>query len=165
MRFVRPGFSLLLIAALLGSSECATVEPLGASAREPEPLSRAIGERLCYDAGPVENTLSLQQKKRRYRIYDVTLAPGFDGSDDDSPITLEFYEPRGVDSAPVILVLPVLNGHRSVSCSASRSCCSAPGTCTRPVSLSVNVPARQPAELRQQYFRRARSHRAGHDTR
>jgi hypothetical protein len=105
---------------LLISSGCATVEPLGESAREPEPLPRAVADRFCYDAGPVEDTLSLQKEKRKYRIYDVTLTPGFDGSDDDSPITLEFYEPRGVDSAPVILVLPVLNGHRSVSCSASR---------------------------------------------
>lgn len=112
MRFALIRFPLLLIALLLGSSGCATVEPLSESVREPEPLPRAVADRFCYDAGPVENTLSLHKEKRKYRIYDVTLAPGFDDSDDHSPITLEFYEPKGVDSAPVILVLPILNGQR-----------------------------------------------------
>jgi pimeloyl-ACP methyl ester carboxylesterase len=71
-----------------------------------------IARRFCYPATPVENTVTLAGEKRSYTIYDVTVEPGIDASGDDSPITLEFYAPRDVELAPVILVLPILNGQK-----------------------------------------------------
>ena len=77
-------------------------------------MQAEIADRFCYTADPPENEVALAKEKRRYRVLDVTIEPGLDDSDDDSAITLEFYEPQGIDSAPVILVLPILNGQKDL---------------------------------------------------
>ena len=103
---------ILVVIAASALSGCATVLPLGESARVPAPMPTSIADRFCYEAGPIGNTIAPQKEKRAYRIYDVSLQAGFAEADDDSPITLEFYSPEGVGSAPVILVLPILNGQK-----------------------------------------------------
>jgi pimeloyl-ACP methyl ester carboxylesterase len=112
MRTTRNGRILLAAVAANVVAACATVQPLDDSAREPASMPKSIADRFCYAASPPGNTVTLQKEKRAYRIYDVSMDPGVDESGDDSPITLEFYVPDGIESAPVILVLPILNGQK-----------------------------------------------------
>jgi dienelactone hydrolase len=111
MRLTRIARLALFVALAIGIAGCATVQPLAEGARNPTSMPTSIANRFCYAAGPIGNTVALQEEKRAYRIYDVSLDPGVDESD-DSPITLEFYSPDGVGPVPVILVLPILNGQK-----------------------------------------------------
>jgi dienelactone hydrolase len=112
MRFTRIIRLALFVASTIGFAGCATIQPLAEGARDPTSMPTSIADRFCYAAGPIDNTVALQEEKRAYRIYDVALDPGVDESGDDSPITLEFYSPDGAGPVPVILVLPILNGQK-----------------------------------------------------
>ena len=114
MRTTRTGRILLAAVAANIVAACATVQPLDDRGREPASMPTSIAERFCYAARPPGNTVTLQEEKRAYRIYDVSMDPGVDESGDDSPVTLEFYMPDGTESAPVILVLPILNGQKDL---------------------------------------------------
>ena len=48
------------------------------------------------------------------RLFEGEFPPDIAGSDDDSPISFEYYEQKGENSAPVVLVLPILNGQKDV---------------------------------------------------
>ena len=103
---------ILLAATAVFIAGCASVQPLAEDPRAPSPMPAGIADRFCYDASPVSYAIDLNREKRAYRVYDVALSPGLDDAADESPITLEFYSPRDVRTAPVILVLPILNGQK-----------------------------------------------------
>jgi dienelactone hydrolase len=102
----------LLAIAAVAVAGCASVQPLAEKSRAPLPMPASIADRFCYDADPIAYSIDLNHEKRAYRVYDVVLQPGIDASEDHSPITLEFYSPDGAARAPVILVLPILNGQK-----------------------------------------------------
>jgi dienelactone hydrolase len=114
MQAERTAKTLLIAGAAAALAGCASVQPLADNARAPSPMPASIAERFCYDADPVAYTIELDREQRGYRVYDISLIPGFDDADDDSPITLEFYTPDGAVEAPVILVLPILNGQKDL---------------------------------------------------
>ncbi len=58
--------------------------------------------------------LTLERENSTYRVYEGSFDPLIAGSDDDTPITFEYYEQIGTDMAPVVLVLPILNGQKHV---------------------------------------------------
>jgi len=101
----------LLLAALAG---CAAVEPLPDLHRQPLPLPAEIAERFSYTRVPVADSLEQQREEDGYVVYDVRIEAGLDDGDDGTPITLEYYERRDAAPAPVILVLPILNGQKHV---------------------------------------------------
>jgi len=110
LRLRRTGWALLL-SALAG---CAAVEPLSEIYRQPLPLPSDVAARFSYTRVPVEASTELQREEKEFAVFDVTLQAGLDDGDDGTPITLEYYERRGADPAPVILVLPILNGQKHV---------------------------------------------------
>jgi dienelactone hydrolase len=73
-----------------------------------------VAERFDYQAGDVQAELELARETSTYRVYDGAFAPDIVGSDDNTPITFEYYEQIDNDSAPVVLVLPILNGQKLV---------------------------------------------------
>lgn len=103
---------LLLIAVI--SSGCATVETLPADYSPPQPMPREIIERFCYVPAAVNEEVVLKKEKRAYRVYRVSIDPGLPEFEDDSPVTLEYYRLRGDEPAPVVLVLPILNGQKDL---------------------------------------------------
>ncbi len=93
-------------------SGCASVETLPEDYAIPSPLPRSYLEQFCYEPVPIENELVLVKEKKRYRVFEGSINAGLDSSDDDSPITFEFYVPSGESQAPVVLLLPILNGQK-----------------------------------------------------
>ena len=91
---------------------CASVENLPEDYEKPSPLPRSYLEQFCYPPAPVENELVLVKEKKPYRVFDGSINAGRNGSDDDSRITFEFYEPSGDSPSPVVLLLPILNGQK-----------------------------------------------------
>jgi pimeloyl-ACP methyl ester carboxylesterase len=91
---------------------CASVDTLPEDYETPSPLPRSYLEQFCYEPVPIENELVLIKEKKRYRIFEGSINAGPNGSDDDSLITFEFYEPSGESRSPVVLLLPILNGQK-----------------------------------------------------
>lgn len=106
--------AFLLSGLLFACAGCASVEPLPQPYAPPALLPSAIAERFCYDAPPVNATLSLKEEAQSYRIYSGSLRPELDVFDDDSPVTFEYYEQLTQPAAPVVLVLPILNGQKNI---------------------------------------------------
>ena len=112
-----PGTRLTLrliagIAVVAQLNGCAALDPLPDDYATPSPLPRSYLEQFCYEPVPIENELVLVKEKKRYRVFEGSINAGLDGSDDDSPITFEFYEPSGDSRSPVVLLLPILNGQK-----------------------------------------------------
>lgn len=102
---------ILFGAAILCSlSACASVTPLPETYQTPEPLPKEYLAEFCYQPLPIADDLRLIKQKRKYRIYEGSIAAGLDGYEDDSPITFEYYEQPGEKVSPVVLLLPILNG-------------------------------------------------------
>lgn len=114
MQTLGTGVLPVLAIAAFAVAGCASMQPLAEASRDPSPMPASIADRFCYDADPVVYTIDKSREKRAYRVYDVALQPGIDDADDSSPITLEFYSPDGTEGAPVILVLPILNGQKDL---------------------------------------------------
>ena len=93
---------------------CASVQPLERPYPVALPMPPEVAERFAYQAGEVKAELSLARENATYRVFDGEFAPAIAGSDDDSPITFEYYEQVGDEPAPVVLVLPILNGQKHV---------------------------------------------------
>ena len=108
------GYRYFLFLVLLSQCGCASVESLPQTHTQPVPLPASVADRFCYDAPPVESTLSLRDETRSYRLYSGSLRPQLEGFDDDSPVTFEYYEQLNDDNAPVVLVLPILNGQKNI---------------------------------------------------
>ena len=73
-----------------------------------------VAERFAYEAGEIRAELGLVRENSTYRVFESSFGPAIAGSDDDTPITFEYYEQIGTDKAPVVLVLPILNGQKQV---------------------------------------------------
>jgi pimeloyl-ACP methyl ester carboxylesterase len=73
-----------------------------------------VAERFDYTAGEVRAELELVRENSTYRVFDGEFLPDIAGSDDNAPITFEYYEQIEDDLAPVVLVLPILNGQKVV---------------------------------------------------
>lgn len=107
---LRPAFVLLLLLQV----GCATVEDFRGTQRALVPLPVETANRFCYDAAPVDADVSPRKEKRKFTVYDATIESGLPEFEDDSPITAEYYEPRGDGPWPVAIVLPILNGGKEL---------------------------------------------------
>ena len=100
--------------ALALMSACASVQSLERPYPVALPMPAEVAERFDYEAGPVRAELRLLRENTDYRLFDGEFPPDIKGSDDNSPITFEYYEQIGENSAPLVLVLPILNGQKDV---------------------------------------------------
>ena len=103
-----------MLAALSLLSACASVEPLERPYPVAVPMPPEVAERFDYLAGEVKANLTLLRENSTYRVFEGEFPPDIAGSDDDTPITFEYYEQVGDERAPVVLVLPILNGQKIV---------------------------------------------------
>jgi len=104
--------TLLALLALLFVSACASTTRLPDDYERPTPFPSGVLDRFCYEAAPVVDELTLTLESNSYRVYEVSIEAGLDQSDDDSPVTFEFYEPKGEGPWPVAMLLPILNGQK-----------------------------------------------------
>jgi pimeloyl-ACP methyl ester carboxylesterase len=111
MSIVRFVPAAVVLAALSG---CASVQPLERPHTVAVPMPAEVASRFEYEAAEVKAELSLTGENARYRVFDGEFSPAIVGSDDDSPITFEYYEQKTPEPAPVVLVLPILNGQKIV---------------------------------------------------
>lgn len=108
-------FRTIYVVAVLGYlGGCASHAMLPADYVTPEPLPRSYLSKFCYQAEPIVDSLTLVKEKKSYRVFEASMEAGLDGSDDDSPITFEFYEQLENTPSPVVLVLPILNGQKHI---------------------------------------------------
>ena len=105
------GIGILILGAL---NACAAIDRLPDEHRVPVPFAGSILDEYCYDAPPIVDNLKLAKEKKSYRVFDVTLNTGVEGSDDESAITFEFYEKGKDEPSPVVLLLPILNGQKDL---------------------------------------------------
>ena len=99
---------------LLQLTACASVQPLEPPHTVALPMPADVAARFEYEAGAVRAELSLASENSTYRVFEGEFLPDIAGSDDDSPITFEYYRQIGLERAPVVLVLPILNGQKHV---------------------------------------------------
>lgn len=102
-----------MLASLLQAG-CATVDDYHGTKAVPAALPLEIANRFCYDRLPVRADLALRKSKRNFTIHDATIEAGLPEFEDDSPITAEYYQPRGEGPWPVAIVLPILNGGKEL---------------------------------------------------
>jgi pimeloyl-ACP methyl ester carboxylesterase len=95
-------------------SSCASVEALERPYPVAVPMPPEVAARFDYEATEVKAELSLIRENVRYRVFDGKFPPNIAGSDDDTSITFEYYEQIEQERAPVVLVLPILNGQKIV---------------------------------------------------
>ena len=105
---------LLLVVSSIAIVGCASVAPLPEHYEAPEVLPVEIANRFCYVAAPMAETITLEDERDSYRIFSASIEPGRQGFEDDSPVTFEYYEQESKHPAPVIIVLPILNGQKHV---------------------------------------------------
>jgi len=77
-------------------------------------MPREVAGRFCYRATPVRDQVVLRDEKKSYRIYAVSFEADLPRFEDNSPVTLEYYEQVDDPAAPVVLVLPILNGQKNI---------------------------------------------------
>ena len=106
--------AVFALAAILLLSACASVESLERPYPVALPMPPEVAGRFDYEAGPVRAELRILRENADYRLFEGKFPPDIMGSDDDSPISFEYYEQIGDESAPVVLVLPILNGQKDV---------------------------------------------------
>jgi dienelactone hydrolase len=112
-RYRTLGFAASAIILALVSA-CASVQSLERPHAVAVPMPPEVAERFDYEAGEVRAKLSLARENSTYRVFDGEFPADISGSDDDSPITFEYYEQIEQERAPVVLVLPILNGQKAV---------------------------------------------------
>ncbi len=105
---------LVIAGLLLQLTACASVQSLERPHTVALPMPADVAARFDYDAGDVHAELSLARENSTYRVFDGEFLPDIAGSDDDSPITFEYYQQIAPERAPVVLVLPILNGQKHV---------------------------------------------------
>jgi pimeloyl-ACP methyl ester carboxylesterase len=106
--------SCALLALATAVTGCASYEPLRGDHAGALPMPAEIAQRFCYEAAPVTAEQTLVEETKAWRLFEVSMAPGLTGFEDDSPVTFEYYQPHGSNPAPVILVLPILNGQKHI---------------------------------------------------
>ena len=105
---------IALAGLLLVQLSCASIDPLEHPYPAALPMPAGVAERFDYEAGEVRANLELIRKNPGYRVFSGEFAPDIADTDDDAPITFEYYEQVDDDRAPVVLVLPILNGQKVV---------------------------------------------------
>ncbi len=113
VRLCLSGLALAGLLLVLLSS-CASVEPLERPYPVAVPMPPEVAERFDYQAGAARGELTLLRENSTYRVFEGEFPPDIADSDDDTPITFEYYEQVGDDRAPVVLILPILNGQKIV---------------------------------------------------
>ena len=114
-KYGRSASAFALVAmAFLALSGCASVQSLERPYPVAVPMPPEVAARFDYEAAEVKAELSLIRENARYRVFDGQFSPGIVGNDDNSSITFEYYEQMGQERAPVVLVLPILNGQKQV---------------------------------------------------
>ena len=108
----RNSLKLTLLLAVL--SGCATTLLPPISERPVEPLPAALGDAFCYPQVPVAASVELIEEKSKFHFYKGSFDSRIPDDPDPTPITFEWYQPVDVDSAPVVLVLPILNGQKHI---------------------------------------------------
>ena len=104
----------LLAIVLVSTAGCASVQSLERPHPVAVPMPPEVAQRFEYEAGEIHAQLSLERENSTYRVFEGSFDPVIAGSDDDTPITFEYYEQIGKDQSPVVLVLPILNGQKHV---------------------------------------------------
>jgi dienelactone hydrolase len=93
---------------------CASIERLPDSYESPGALPIEIADRFCYQRLPIVATINLSDENGTYRVYEGSIDPDLDGYEDKSQITFEYYQQKDLAMAPVVVVLPILNGQKHV---------------------------------------------------
>jgi dienelactone hydrolase len=78
----------------------------------PNPFPQEYLAEYCYAPAKFNEELTLLKEKKAYRVHEAEIHVDVDGSDDASVITLEYYEQTAESPAPVVLLLPILNGKK-----------------------------------------------------
>ena len=104
--------AVLLLLACVAVGGCASTQKLPDGYSLPEPLPPEIAEAFCYEPRPVENSLVLDKQKSRVDVYLGELEPSLDMFDDDSKVTFEYYRRNDGGPAPVVILMPILNGQK-----------------------------------------------------
>ncbi len=105
---------ILLLVLIVATGGCASVSELPENYTKPTLLPREVADRFCYRATPVRDQVALRDEKKSYRVYAVSIEADLPQFEDDSPVTLEYYEQIDDPAAPVVLVLPILNGQKNI---------------------------------------------------
>lgn len=113
-RCLRAGLAGIAATVLVSISGCASVQALERPHTVALPMPPAVAERFAYEAGEIRAELSPVRENATYRVFEGKFDPAIAASDDDTPISFEYYEQIGSDKAPVVLVLPILNGQKHV---------------------------------------------------
>ncbi len=113
-RWRQAGAAGIAAAMLASMSGCADVQALERPHPVALPMPPDVAERFAYGAGEIHAELSPVRENSTYRLFEGEFDAGIAGSDDDTPITFEYYEQLGKDKAPVVIVLPILNGQKHV---------------------------------------------------
>jgi pimeloyl-ACP methyl ester carboxylesterase len=108
--------TLALIAAAAG---CVHYAPLGEPYSGPQQLPESIAQRYSYDSRPLDpQSGSVRQERRDFVVREVRLAPVVSSGHPDplaKTIKFEYFDVGGDEPAPVILLLPILNGNLHVT--------------------------------------------------
>ena len=105
------GMAAALWASMTG---CADVQALERPYPVAVPMPPEVAQRFDYEAGEIRAELSPMWENSTYRVFEGRFDPVIEGSDDDTPLTFEYYEQVANGKAPVVLVLPILNGQKHV---------------------------------------------------
>ena len=89
--------------------------PLAPGYPGPVPLPAEISERFCYPPATMSAKLTLVEETPHYRLYNGSFPSGLPDGHDRSPISFEYYSQPGRVTAPVIMVLPILNARKHVA--------------------------------------------------
>jgi dienelactone hydrolase len=108
------GARFLTLLLFCFAAGCASIEGLPDSYEPPGALPVGIAERFCYQQRPIVASINLSDEKGTYRVYEGSIDPDLDGYEDKSQITFEYYEQKDQAPAPVVMVLPILNGQKHV---------------------------------------------------
>ena len=108
-------YEIAMLVLVLALSGCASVAPLQSDQRTVEPVPYVIADRFLYDDVPGDAQITLIDETRLYRRFEGSFNPGVDDDEENALVTFEYYQQIDNASAPVILVLPILNGKKYVA--------------------------------------------------
>jgi hypothetical protein len=108
----------LAAAAVVSAAGCVHYAPLGEPYSGPKPLPKSIAARYDYTSRALDPRSSPVKERRDFVVREIRLAPVVpDGKTDPlaKTIKFEYYDVGGDEPAPVILLLPILNGNLHVT--------------------------------------------------
>ena len=106
---------IAMLVFVLALSGFARVAPLQSDQRTVEPIPYVIADRFLYDDVPGDAQITLIDETRLYRHFEGSFNPRVDDDSENALVTFEYYQQIDNASAPVILVLPILNGKKYVA--------------------------------------------------